>query len=149
MVHHFCLLISSSKFFIWISAEVRSCALQYVFLSTKSPVVFWSHYALEVAYSVPYKLHILVCGSPVMRTTVCFSFNKIRRWLLVALCFGSGVQCTLQAAHFSLAFSLLVFFPLSVLQVDMTDQSERVKGHRNSIKTGQKAVSIDRMPKTY
>ena len=29
----------------------------------------------------------------------------------------------------------------------MTDQTESVKGHANSIKTGQKAVSIDRMPK--
>ena len=34
--------------------------------------------------------HMDFCGSPVMRTTVCLSFNKIRRWPLVTLCFGSG-----------------------------------------------------------
>ena len=46
--------------------------------------------------------------------------------------FGSGLQRTLQAAHFSLAFSLLVFFfLLSVLKIDMTDQSESAKGHTN------------------
>ena len=39
---------SISKLFIWISAEVRSCALQYVFLSTNLAVGFWSHYALGV-----------------------------------------------------------------------------------------------------
>ena len=39
---------SISKLFIWISAIVRSCAPQYVFLSTKSAVGVWSHYALEV-----------------------------------------------------------------------------------------------------
>ena len=43
---------SNSKLFLWISAEVRSCALQYVFLSTKSAFGFWSHYALEVVEKV-------------------------------------------------------------------------------------------------
>ena len=39
---------SISKLFIWISVEVRSCVLQYVFLSTNLAVGFCSHYALEV-----------------------------------------------------------------------------------------------------
>ena len=41
------------------------------------------------------------------------------------------------------------FFPLSVLKIDMTDHClmKVLKGHANSIQTGQKAVSIDRMPK--
>ena len=43
---------SISKLFVWISAEVRSCALQSIFLSTKSAVGFWSHYALEVVEKV-------------------------------------------------------------------------------------------------
>ena len=41
---------SISKLFIWISAEIRSCALQYVFLSTNSD--FLLHYALEVVEKV-------------------------------------------------------------------------------------------------
>ena len=42
------------------------------------------------------------------------------------------------------------FFPLSILKIDMTDHClmhESLKDHANSIKTGLKAVSIDRMPK--
>ena len=68
------------------TAEVRSCALQYFFLSTKSAVGFWSHYVLEMVDS------------------------------------------------------------LSVLKIDMTDHLSG-KGHANSIKTGKKAISIDRLPK--
>ena len=41
------------------------------------------------------------CGSPVMRTTVGFSFNKFRRWLLVALCFGSGWKGRAYSVHIS------------------------------------------------
>ena len=49
---------SISKLFIWISAEVRSCALQYVFLSTNSAIGFWSHYALEVVEKIVLSLYI-------------------------------------------------------------------------------------------
>ena len=54
-LHHireyFCSLIFHYNC-IWISAEVRSCALQYVFLSTESAVCFWEHCALEVVEKV-------------------------------------------------------------------------------------------------
>ena len=50
---------------------------------------------------------------------IMFFFQKIRRWLLVALCFGCGLQCTLQAAHLIIS----VFFPLSVLKIDKTDMN--------------------------
>ena len=85
---------------------------------------------------------------------LAFGCTMFWKWLK-----RSCLQCTLQAAHFSLAFSLLplkfmpitwkalssptiAFFSLSVLKIDMTDHVS--KGHANSIKAGQKAVSIDR-----
>ena len=54
---------SISKLFIWISAEVRSCALQYVFLSTNSAVDVWSHYALEVVEKVV--LTVYMCANDI------------------------------------------------------------------------------------
>ena len=58
----FCLLFADfeQQPLKYISAEIRPCALQYVFLSTKSAVGFWSHYALELVEKVVLKLHILV-----------------------------------------------------------------------------------------
>ena len=60
---------------------------------------------------------------------MAFGRTMLWKWLK-----RSCLQCTLQAAHFS----------LSVLKIDMTDHCLM---NSNSIKTGQKAVSIDRMPK--
>ena len=45
----------------WISAEVRSCTLQYVSLSTKSAIDFWSHYALEVVEKVMLTVYLTSC----------------------------------------------------------------------------------------
>ena len=61
---------SISKLFIWIPAEVRSCALQYVFLSTKSALGVWSHYALEVAEKVV--LTVYICTNDLK------NFNGVR-----------------------------------------------------------------------
>ena len=95
------------------------------------------------------KLSLYFCGSPVMCTTVFFlsKTSVVGFWSHYALEVfkRSGLKCTLQAAHFSLAFSLLllqfmpktwkthrnycpvhpilitiVFFPLSVLKIEMT-----------------------------
>ena len=71
--------------------------------------------------------HMDFCGSPVMRTAVCFSFNKIRRWLLVALCFGSSWK----GRDYSVPYKLHILvwlshlLPLSVLRIDMTDHCLR------------------------
>ena len=126
---------------IWISAEVRSCALQYVCLSTKPQ-------------------------------PLAFSGTMLGKWLK-----GSSLQCTLQAAHFSLAFSslllkfkpitwktlrnycpvqhtlitiLIFFFSLLVLKnrYDLSLSDEKCKKIRQTwSRQSQKAVSIDRMPK--
>ena len=91
---------------------------------------------------------------------LAFGRTMLWKWLK-----RSCLQCTLQAAHFSLAFSLLLlkFMPItwktlisptiviffafsSYNRYDWSLSDESVtKGHANPIKTGKKAVSIDRM----
>ena len=53
--------------------------------------------------------HMDFCGSTVMRTTECFSFNKFRRWLLVELCFGSGWKGRAYSVQSTLFFFFYVF----------------------------------------
>ena len=76
---------------IWMSANVRSCALQYVFLSTKSAFGFWSHYALEVVEKVHFST----------------SFLKI--------------DMTDLWSHYALEVVEKVHFSTSFLKIDMTD----------------------------
>ena len=62
MLHNSLLFADSiSKLFIWISAEICSCALQYDSPSTKSAIGFWSHYALELVENVVLTVYLTSC----------------------------------------------------------------------------------------
>ena len=64
-----------------------------------------------------------------MRTIVCFSFNKIRRWLLDALCFGSGWKGRADSVPYKL--HILIWLSIITLKIH-SDNMENIAQSNNS-----------------